>query len=95
IAASLAAAIQKNQTICELDLDRNIIAMDDLRLLIESVTHPSREVKGKPIKWKPHRNRYFTQADLNALKMLAIERGGRFMSDFPDLSRVTYPDPQL
>ncbi|KAH9182751.1 hypothetical protein AeNC1_015274 [Aphanomyces euteiches] len=52
VASSLATAIQKNETIRKLILLWDECTEQDMRLLIESMGHPSRPVKTKQIQWK-------------------------------------------
>ncbi|KAH9106306.1 hypothetical protein AeMF1_018053 [Aphanomyces euteiches] len=76
IAQSIAMALEKNKFICELDLTGNSMAMEYFVPLIKSMTHPSRPVETKSIKWKQTNG---LAKQLAKLKQLAEDRGGEFL----------------
>ncbi|KAH9123335.1 hypothetical protein LEN26_009963 [Aphanomyces euteiches] len=78
LATKLAHAIQLNQTICELDLKRSNIDLDDIQLMIQSITHASRKVKTKRIKFNIYRRAVNTER-VTELEQLARELGGELM----------------
>ncbi|CAK4077563.1 unnamed protein product [Aphanomyces euteiches] len=76
IAQSIAMALEKNKFICELDLTGSSMAMEYFVPLIKSMTHPSRPVETKRIKWKQTNG---LAKQLAKLKQLAEDRGGEFL----------------
>ncbi|KAH9131338.1 hypothetical protein AeNC1_019701, partial [Aphanomyces euteiches] len=78
LAKKLAHAIQQNQSICELDLKRCAIAFEDIRLMIQSITHASRKVKARRIKLDLY-NRSFSAERVDELEQLAIDLGGELV----------------
>ncbi|KAG9399786.1 hypothetical protein AC1031_011209 [Aphanomyces cochlioides] len=75
---SLAAAIQNNQTICELELEHVAIANDDLHLLIESMTASSRRVQTKRIILISQQQE-MNPSWVECLTKLASKHGGQFI----------------
>ncbi|KAH9098818.1 hypothetical protein LEN26_016615 [Aphanomyces euteiches] len=78
-AQSLAVAVQRNHTICELDFGRSDIAMHDLWALILSMTHPSRKVTTKRVKLSRPRRQAMNPLTLKLLKEVATNSGGEFI----------------
>ncbi|KAH9153251.1 hypothetical protein AeRB84_004461 [Aphanomyces euteiches] len=74
----LATAIQKNHTICELDLDRSEIDIQDLRHLIQAMTHRNRKVQTKRIKFIASRRQEIDASIVQSLMTLATDYGGEF-----------------
>ncbi|CAK4146099.1 unnamed protein product, partial [Aphanomyces euteiches] len=74
----LATAIQNSNTLCELDLDESGISIVDIGLLIQAITHSSRVVKLKRVKWRPVKKVKDTAA-VEALRRQAFEHGGEFV----------------
>ncbi|KAH9125432.1 hypothetical protein AeMF1_003942 [Aphanomyces euteiches] len=84
-AQGLAVALRHNQTICELDLQHCDIDSDDVRLLIESVTHSSRQVAAKRIKLRTTKTRWrrgIEDSIVMTLKEFATVCGGEFVNDW-------------
>ncbi|KAH9117895.1 hypothetical protein LEN26_012359 [Aphanomyces euteiches] len=79
IAHHIAKALEKNKFICELDLTGTTVAVEDFQPLIESITHPSRPVEFKRIRWIRSVRRAVLAEPLAKLKQLAEERGGGFL----------------
>ncbi|KAF0723438.1 hypothetical protein Ae201684P_007180 [Aphanomyces euteiches] len=78
VVAKFVKAIQNNQTIYELDLGRSWLTIDELRLVIESFTHPSRLVKTKRIKVHPSKH-WVESGSWDDFKKLTTERVGEFV----------------
>ncbi|KAF0731389.1 hypothetical protein Ae201684P_006835 [Aphanomyces euteiches] len=78
-AATLGRAIQNNHTICELNLAWSDIAMDDLGGLIQSMTHPSRQVPTKRIKWESSTQGGLDPSVVQALMEFTASCGGEFV----------------
>ncbi|KAG9397839.1 hypothetical protein AC1031_016549 [Aphanomyces cochlioides] len=78
VTQSLAVAIQNNQTLCELYLNYCEMAISDVELWIQSMTHPSRQTKSKRIKWTTHYEGISDPETLQALIALAVDGGGGF-----------------
>ncbi|CAK5059490.1 unnamed protein product [Aphanomyces euteiches] len=76
---SLTTAIQNNHTICELDLSWSAIAVEDLKLLIESMTMPSRQVRTKRVSILSSSLQGMEPSTVENLTELAKERGGEFL----------------
>ncbi|KAH9115221.1 hypothetical protein AeMF1_010738 [Aphanomyces euteiches] len=74
---SLAAAIQNNQTICVLELERVAIANDDLYLLIQSMTASSRRVQTKQIVLTSPLQE-MNSSLVESLTKLGTQNGGQF-----------------
>ncbi|KAG9397836.1 hypothetical protein AC1031_016546 [Aphanomyces cochlioides] len=75
----LARAVQNNQTITEMSLKGFQASIADLRLLVESITHPSRPVKTMRIKWSLQVGQRMRRRTLRSLMELAKKRGGEFI----------------
>ncbi|KAH9103699.1 hypothetical protein AeMF1_020036 [Aphanomyces euteiches] len=81
----LARAVQYNQTIREMALKGFQASIADLRLLVESTTHPSRTVKTMRIKWTLQVGEGMRPRTLRSLIELAKQRGGEFILQYPFL----------
>ncbi|CAK4430334.1 unnamed protein product, partial [Aphanomyces euteiches] len=78
-AQAFATALEKNQSICELDLDHSDIGLADLQQLIRSFSNSSRPVKTKRFKVKGPNSRSILDDEEESLKKLAAECGVEFM----------------
>ncbi|KAG9397837.1 hypothetical protein AC1031_016547 [Aphanomyces cochlioides] len=83
-AQTLALAIRKNKAICDLYLNYGTVDISDLRLLIESMTHPSRCVKRKRIGRTTLLGQEIEPKDFKAMSELTNKRGGVFVSKSED-----------
>ncbi|KAH9130152.1 hypothetical protein LEN26_008801 [Aphanomyces euteiches] len=81
-AQAFATALEKNQFICELDLDHSDIGISDLKQLIRSFSNSSRPVKTKRFKVKGPNSRSILDDEEESLKKLAAECGVEFMSRY-------------
>ncbi|KAH9151018.1 hypothetical protein AeRB84_006266 [Aphanomyces euteiches] len=85
VASVFAGAIQKNQTICQVDLDLCEISIPDLERLIRSISHRSRPVKIKRIILKTPMERSMqsmTTSTVQSLTNLAVECGAEFVHSY-------------
>ncbi|KAF0723443.1 hypothetical protein Ae201684P_007325 [Aphanomyces euteiches] len=78
-AESLAMAIQNNPSICELHLNCCDITLSGLVLLIQSITHPSRQTKSKRVRWTAQQVQFPDPEIFQALVELAVDSGGEFV----------------
>ncbi|KAH9099209.1 hypothetical protein LEN26_016222 [Aphanomyces euteiches] len=75
----LARTLHNNRTICELILSDTRIAYADLRTLTQSITHPSRHVRAKRVKWTTRYGLQVPPLPVYELRAIASERGGEFL----------------
>ncbi|CAK4162385.1 unnamed protein product [Aphanomyces euteiches] len=88
-AQDFATALEKNQSICELDLDHSDIGHADLQQLIRSFSNSSRPVKRKRFKVKGPYSQPIVDDEEESLKKLAAECGVKFMNRYLEC-RVSY-----
>ncbi|CAK4668106.1 unnamed protein product [Aphanomyces euteiches] len=81
LARSFAKAIQKNRSICEFHLCKCDIAVENLKILIRSISDVNRHVQSKQIKWTTLESKKIKDADVRSLEEFATECGCDFVHD--------------
>ncbi|KAH9184529.1 hypothetical protein AeNC1_013495 [Aphanomyces euteiches] len=81
IVEALAKLIQSNHTLSELNLLKCKISISDVRLLIQSISDPSRRVQTKRLKWITRKSCTEDESTLKSLEEFAIECGCEFVQE--------------
>ncbi|KAH9101177.1 hypothetical protein Ae201684P_007362 [Aphanomyces euteiches] len=81
IVEALALSIRKNHTLYEFHLLKSKISIVDMRMLIQSISDPSRQVTAKCIQWTTTKSDAVDETTLKTLQEFAVKCGCEFVHD--------------